>query len=361
MTQDKNLYGCTVDDLKGIMKAAGAPSFRADQLFRWLFYQHVEEIGDMNNVPASLRNWLTQQGYHASLPKVASLQRSEDGRTVKCALSLRDGHRIETVLMRYHRKQSRDRNTVCVSSQVGCAMGCPFCATGHAGFTRNLSAAEIVGQIVRMNELLRNEPEPGRVTNVVYMGMGEPLQNYAEVLQSIRVLHARDGMDIGWRRITLSTCGIVPEIHRLATEALPITLAVSLHSATDAGRDRLVPVNRMWGLSELIDACHAYYRATGRKITFEYTLIEGENDRAEDIQALKRLLFGLHCNVNVIPLNPVAHSELKRSGAAQRFAASLNRAGIEAMVREEMGSRIDAACGQLAGTKGDQDGDSVNQ
>lgn len=350
---DKNLYGYNLEELTKLMKEVSLPTFRGKQLFNWMQGNQAYSFNEMTNIPKSIANTLKGLGYTCALPIVLLKSVSDDQMTMKCLLELEDGQQIETVLMRYRRNSSRNRNTVCVSSQVGCAMACPFCATGNAGFKRNLSTAEIVGQIALMNRLLKEVEPEEKVTNVVYMGMGEPLNNYERVVRSIRLLNESQGLNIGMRRITVSTCGLVPQILRLADEGMQVTLAVSLHAATNEKRDILVPVNKRYPLEELVSACKRYYDVTKRKLTFEYTLIEGENDGEVDAMNLKKLLRDLHCNVNVIPLNVVSHADFKRSHFAKRFVQRLNDLHLEAFIREEMGLGIDAACGQLKGNGGE--------
>ncbi len=345
-----NLYGLTEREMTDLLTGWGQPAFRGTQLFSWVQGKQVEDYSRMVNLPGTLRQELDAH-YSLYLPDVVTMQTSLKNDTQKALLRLEDGLTVETVLMRYRRRDARDRNTVCVSSQVGCAMGCPFCATGQGGLQRSLSAAEILGQIVRMNKLLKKDHPQDKVTNVVFMGMGEPLHNTAAVLKAIRLLGDPGGLNIGARRITVSTCGLVPGIRQLAGEGLGVTLAVSLHGATNEVRDRLVPVNRTYPLEELIDACRDYFETTGRRITFEYALIEGENDRQEDARQLGRLLRGLNCQVNLIPLNPIQDGQYCRSPGVRGFVRLLEGQGIEAVVREEMGADIDAACGQLSSTQ----------
>jgi 23S rRNA (adenine2503-C2)-methyltransferase len=347
-----NLYGFNIEQLDKLMKEENLPSFRAKQLYNWLQKNQVLGWEGMKNIPQAMVQKLKDTGYGCSLPRILNQSTSEDGMTVKCLLELEDGEKIETVLMRYRRSSSRKRNTVCVSSQVGCAMGCPFCATGNAGFKRDLSVAEIVGQIALMNRIIRETEPEEQVTNVVFMGMGEPLQNYDQVIPAIRLINHEQGLNIGMRRITISTCGLVPRILDLAEEGMQVTLAVSLHAATDEKRSKLVPVNKKYPLEQLLSACQIYYEKTKRKITFEYTLIEGENDSEQDALDLKELLKDIHCNINVIPLNVVSHADFRRSRSAHRFAKRLNDLHLEAIIREEMGLGIDAACGQLKGNGG---------
>ncbi len=351
---EKNLFGLSLNQLNDLMKELGFPSYRADQLFEWLHKKQIDTWEEMSNIPKKLKSTLQENGYQLMLPTLVSKHISTDGQTIKCLFSLYDGYTVETVLMNYARDNSRDRRTVCVSSQVGCAMGCPFCATGHQGFYRNLDVSEIVGQVILMNKLVRQKDPIEQVTNLVYMGMGEPLNNYNHVLASVRLLSDAHGLNIGLRRMTISTCGIVPKIYALAAEGLPVTLAVSLHTADNKKRDKLVPINEKYPLASLLKACRYYYEQTKRRITFEYALIAGENDQPSDIIDLQRLLKGLNCHVNIIPLNVVSHAPYKTSLEAERFVEQLKKYHVEAFIREEKGLEIDAACGQLKANEGEK-------
>lgn len=345
----ENLYGVTQNEMKQILTGWGQPAFRGDQLFSWVQGRQVDSFDRMGNLPGPVRERLLAS-YSLYLPGVVRMQSSRASDTQKALLQLEDGLTVETVLMSYRRRDARNRNTVCVSSQVGCAMGCPFCATGQGGLMRSLTAAEIVGQVIRMHKVLQEDRPQDKVTNVVFMGMGEPLHNYDAVVRAIRLLGDPGGLNIGARRITVSTCGLVPGIRRLAREGLAVTLAVSLHSAVNETRDRLVPVNRTWPLDELMDACREYFDLTGRRLTFEYALIAGENDRTGDARDLGKLLRGLNAQVNLIPLNPIREGSYRRSTQALDFVRLLKEQNVEAVIREEMGADIDAACGQLNGT-----------
>jgi 23S rRNA (adenine2503-C2)-methyltransferase len=299
----------------------------------------------MTNLPKSLRERLAQEKTIGVL-EVVDAARSPDGRTRKDLLRLPDGETIEAVLMRYER-----RRTACLSTQVGCAMGCPFCATGQMGLRRDLSGGEIVAQALHFARQLQTDGE--RLTNVVLMGMGEPLANYDASLDAIRRLNHAEGFRLGQRHITLSTVGLVPQIRRLAHEGLQITLAVSLHAATDDLRDQLVPVNRRYGLDALFEACTTYAGRTGRRVSFEWALIAGVNDTPEQAHALAdrlhRALPGPPAHVNLIPLNPSQGYGGSRStdDAVEAFAAILDRRGVPYTVRVRRGAEIEAGCGQL--------------
>ena len=274
-------------------------------------------------------------------------QRSKDG-TRKYLFRLEDGETIECVLMDYARTNSRDRHTVCVSTQVGCAVGCAFCATGLEGFRRNLSVGEIVGQVLDITHYVRQEDPDFQVTNIVFMGMGEPLLNYDRVLRAIQLLNHAQGLKIGMRRMTISTSGVVPQIIQLAKDNPQVGLAVSLHAAQDDVRNQLIPMNRRYPLTQLMEACQEYTQITHRRITFEVALT-AENSKQEDAEAFVRLLKGQFVHVNLIPVNPVEGTGMERPSPElmRRFAQVLEDAGISVSSREERGADIDAACGQL--------------
>jgi len=319
----------------------GEPSFRAQQLFEWIYRSLVFDFAAMSNLPARFRDKLVNVARIQSLLPLESVT-SANGLTSKTLFRLRDGETIETVLMCYE-----GRRTVCVSSQVGCAIGCPFCATGQSGFRRNLSAGEIIGQVLYFGRQVRGESTP--VTNVVLMGMGEPLANYEATWQAIQTLHDRRGLGLGARRFTISTVGLVPGIRRLAREKVMVGLAVSLHAADDALRNRLVPVNKRYPIGKLIEACRDYVQHTGRRVSFEYALIEGINDAHEQARKLGRLLCGVLCHVNLIPLNATAKCNYRPSSRERirAFRRVLNRMGVANTVRLARGIDIQAGCGQL--------------
>ena len=327
----------------------GQPAFRASQLSRHFFGRYTDQAGEMSDVPRDARDPLAQ----ALLPRLLTAERElacDGGTTRKTLWRTFDGALVESVLMRYP-----DRVTMCVSSQAGCGMACPFCATGQAGLTRNLSTAEIVAQVVAGARLLADGEVPGgtgRVSNVVFMGMGEPLANYANVLAAVRRLTdpVPDGMGISQRSVTVSTVGLVPAIARLAAERLSVTLAVSLHAPDDELRDTLVPVNRRWKVAEVLDAAWAYAAATGRRISIEYALIREVNDQAWRADLLGSLLAGRLVHVNLIPLNPTPGSKWTASTpkAEREFVRRLEAHGVPVTVRDTRGREIDGACGQLA-------------
>ena len=324
-------------DLAGFCVSAGFPAYRADQVWRWLYRQWVSDWDAMRNVPAALRAALAERFRldAATLTDAAV----DAGGTRKVLVALRDGERVEAVLL-----PARGRRTVCISCQVGCRFACTFCASGQAGFRRQLSPGEMVGQVLVAARLLRERP-----SHVVFMGMGEPLDNVDAVLRAARILNDPDGLSIGARRITISTCGVIPGIERLAGEGPQFELSVSLHAPDDALRSRLMPVNKRYPLAELLAACGAYARRTGRIVTFEYTLIRGVNDRPEQAAALARLLAPLPCRVNLIPLSEVAEFTAVSAPAetADAFVAELARHGVNATLRRSKGSAVQAACGQL--------------
>jgi 23S rRNA (adenine2503-C2)-methyltransferase len=334
-----DLYELDKGQLGDLLASWREPKFRANQLWDWLYERRVGSFDAMTNIPKSLREKLKTETTLGKL-ELAAEQSSKDG-TVKRLYRLTDGQLIEAVLMAY----DDDRRTACISTQAGCAMGCVFCATGQMGFARNLSAAEIFEQAMLYARDLEAEGE--RLSNVVLMGMGEPFHNYDQSIEAIHRLMADLG--IGARHITVSTVGLVPQIRRFADEGLQVKLAISLHAATDSERSALLPVNKRWPLSELLDACRYYIEKTGRRITFEWALIQGENDTPEQAHALGKLLQGLLCHVNLIPLNPTPGYSGGPSAkqAVDGFIAILAEYGVSATVRVRRGIDIDAGCGQL--------------
>ncbi len=348
-------------DRRAAAERLGHRGFRADQLARHYFGRLTDNPADMTDLPASARDELAR----ALLPRLLTAEREltcDGGSTRKTLWRALDGSYLESVLMRYP-----DRGTMCVSSQAGCGMACPFCATGQAGLTRNLSAAEIVTQVVSGGgALARGEVPggPGRVSNVVFMGMGEPLANYSSVLSAVRRLTdpVPDGVGISQRGVTLSTVGLVPAIRRLAAEQLSVRLAVSLHAPDDGLRDELVPVNQRWKVAEVLDAAWDYAAATGRRVSIEYAMIRNVNDQAWRAEALARLLGGNLAHVNLIPLNPTPGSRWTASDpvVAREFQAILAARGIPVTVRDTRGTEIDGACGQLAASGRQQAGPALS-
>lgn len=313
-------------------------AFRADQIFQWLHQKNVTSFAEMRNLPQSLINQLEEL---AEITVVETVTRREarDG-TVKYLFRLPDGETIESVYLPY----DDDRKSICISSQVGCAMGCAFCATGLSGWKRNLTPGEMVEQIYAVQRDRQVE-----ITNVVLMGMGEPLINYDNSLAAIRLMNHPKGLNIGIRRITLSTCGLTPEIRALAHEDLQLVLAISLHAPNDTLRSEIMPVNRKYPLADLMKACRYYTEITNRRVTFEYALMERVNDQIQHARELVQLLRGMLCHVNLIPINPVKETGISRPDMSQvlKFQQILQTAGIETTLREERGTDIDAACGQL--------------
>jgi len=328
-------------ELADYLAALGQPAYRAEQVWQWLYRRHADSFAGMSNLPKSLRVRLAEEADIAPLRPLA-VQESSDGQTAKTLFALPDGAEIEAVLMRY-----ASRRTLCISTQVGCAMDCPFCATGQMGFRRNLSAGEIVAQVLHYARRLDQTGE--RVTNIVFMGMGEPLANYAATWEAVRRLNDPAGFGLGARHITISTVGLIPAIRQMMKEPEQVGLAVSLHAPTDALRDVLVPVNRRYPLAMLMQACRDYVAATGRRITFEYALMDGINDGDDHADRLAALVKGLLCHVNLIPLNPTPDSPYSGSPDARvrAFRDRLQAAGIPTTVRLRRGVDIQAGCGQL--------------
>ncbi len=340
----KNILSYTPEELKGLMVEIGEPAYRAGQIFSQL-HKGVA-VGEMTNVGKKTKESLAAR-VDCSFPSVRrKLVSALDG-TVKYLFELSDKNCIESVVMKYEHGY-----TICISSQVGCRMGCKFCASTIAGRVRDLEAGELLGQIIAAQRDLGI-----RISNVVMMGIGEPLDNFDNVIKFLRIVNLDEGINIGYRHISLSTCGIVPKIYELAKLDLPITLSVSLHAADDGTRSAIMPVNNSWGVGELLDACREYYKATGRRISFEYTLIRGKNDSADNAVHLANVLNSrlrsrsetMPIHVNLIPVNEVEESGFKSAGrdTVRRFAAELEKRGIRATVRRTLGSDINASCGQL--------------
>lgn len=322
----------------------GEASFRAEQIINWIYKQGVVEFEEMTNLSQGLRNRLEDKAYINKLTEVTRAQ-SKDG-TVKFLFKLKDNKEIETVFLPHQ----KSRNSICISTQVGCGMGCNFCATGQQGLERNLTTGEIISQVLEVQRIMSsNSYDSSLITNIVFMGMGEPLANYDNVLQAINILNSEETLNISMRRMTVSTCGLVPQIKRLADEELQLVLAISLHAAEDEIRSEMMPINERYPLEELITACEYYLNKTNRRITFEYALIDGVNNRRKDAKKLAQLLSGLLCHVNLIPVNPVEELGLSRPNreAIEEFKEVLSQYNIQATVRQERGKDIEAACGQL--------------
>ena len=317
------------------MKELGEPAFRGKQIFVWL-HKGVTSFDDMTNLSKSLREKLKEH-YFITVPKVERKLVSQIDGTIKYLWRLDDGNCIETVLMKY-----KHGNSVCISTEVGCKMGCVFCASTQAGFVRRLKASEILDHVL-FTQIDSGEP----ISNIVLMGIGEPLDNYDNVMKFLHLVNHPDGMNIGMRHISLSTCGLVEQIDRLAESDLQLTLSVSLHAPDDETRNKLLPINRSTGVEKLMKACRAYFEKTGRRISFEYAMIDGVNDSDWQADLLAKYLKGMPGHVNLIGLNDIKESPLKPSKRVAAFQKRLESRGVTATVRRKLGSDIDAACGQL--------------
>ncbi len=332
-----NLRSMTLAELAEVLKELGQPAFRAKQVYSWL-HKGVRSMEEMTNLPQALRLQL-EQTYPLHPPQVVKKQESRQDGTIKYLWRLSDGNCVETVLMRYHYG-----NTVCISTEVGCRMGCAFCASTLGGLVRRLEPNEMLEQVL-FTQIDSGLP----VSHIVLMGIGEPLDNFDNVMRFLELVNSPEGMNISMRHISLSTCGLVPKIDELAKKKLQLTLSVSLHAPNDAIRDRIMPVNKAYPTEELVDACRRYYEATSRRISFEYAMIDGVNDTEAAAKELRRRLKGLPAHFNLIPLNHVEESPLKPSSrkAVARFQQILEDGGITATVRRTLGGDIDASCGQL--------------
>ena len=332
-----NLKSCTLPELQTLFKEMGEPAFRAKQVYQWL-HRGVRTYSEMTNLSQGLRQKLEER-YPIQAPKVVRKQESKKDGTIKYLWQLADGNCVETVLMRYHYG-----NTVCISTEVGCLMGCAFCASTLGGLVRRLEPYEMLDQVL-FTQIDSGLP----VSHIVLMGIGEPLDNFDHVMRFLELVNSEDGMNISMRHISLSTCGLVPKIDELAKRKLQISLAISLHGSNDEIRNRIMPVNKAYPIEELLAACRRYYDATSRRIHFEYAMIDGLNDGETHARELLRRLKGLPAHVNLIPLNHVEESPLKPSSrqAVARFQQILNDGGVTATVRRTLGGDIDASCGQL--------------
>lgn len=346
----QNLKDLLPDELQEWLLAEGQPKYRSAQILRWVYARGVEDFGVMTDLSKDLRQKLDELAVIPSLTLRRSVE-SQNRDTRKYLFDLPNGGEIESVQMRYQHPEDKGpgRVAVCISSQVGCAMGCNFCASGVMGLKRHLSTWEIVDQVLQIQNSIRDQGE--RVANVVFMGLGEPLHNYDEVLRAVQLLNLSNGLGIGMRHLTISTSGLVPQIYQLADEGYPIRLAISLHAVRDDLRSQMMPVNQRWNIATLLEACGVYCNKTGRRVTFEYILLDGMNDSEEEASELVALLerHKIRSLVNLIPWNPVDGVEYKRSEprAIKRFQNIVERAGIRCTVRQEKGADIDAACGQL--------------
>lgn len=333
-----DIKSLTLEELRTELSGKGEKAFRADQLYQWMHEKLAEGFSEMSNLSKAFREWLETEYEYVTL-EIVEVQRSKLDGTCKYLFRLPDGHVIESVLMRYHHG-----NSVCISSQVGCRMGCRFCASTIGGLERNLRPSEMLEQIYRIQK-----DSGERVSNVVVMGTGEPLDNYDNLVRFIRLLSHEKGLNISQRNITVSTCGIVPGIRRLAEEQLTITLALSLHAVTQEKRRELMPIANRYELSEVLGACGYYFEKTGRRLTLEYSLVSGVNDSEEDAKALSKLASPLRAHVNLIPVNPVTERNFvqPKEKIIDNFKKNLEKYGINATLRREMGRDIDGACGQL--------------
>ncbi len=333
----EHLRSMTLPELGQLFKELGQPAFRAKQVYTWL-HKGARSYEEMTNLPKALRDTL-QERFPLLTPEVVRKQESQKDGTIKYLWKLSDGNCVETVLMRYHYG-----NTVCISTEVGCRMGCAFCASTLGGLVRKLEPYEMLDQV------LFTQVDSGLpISHIVLMGIGEPLDNFDNVMRFLELVNSPEGMNISMRHISLSTCGIIPGIDRLAEKKLQLTLSVSLHAPTDEIRDTIMPVNKAYPTEELLQACRRYYETTGRRISFEYAMIGGVNDTPQAAKTLLKRLKGLPAHMNLIPLNHVEESPLKPSTrqAVQQFQKLLEEGGIPATVRRTLGSDIDASCGQL--------------
>ncbi|MDR2592489.1 MAG: 23S rRNA (adenine(2503)-C(2))-methyltransferase RlmN [Chitinispirillales bacterium] len=338
----KNLKNLTLLQLEDFVLSLGEQRFRAKQIFKWMYQKRLPDFSEMTNMPKALRASLSERASIAKLRPVRVLE-SSVGDAVKFAFALEDSdYAVESVLL-----TDGDRRTACLSSQLGCGLGCAFCETAKLGFIRNLTPSEILGQLVGMNDYQAARGDRV-VTNIVFMGMGEALGNYENFMTALSVIMHEDAFNVGARRITVSTAGVVPHIDRLMGEGLTIGLAISLNAWNDGMRGELMPINRKYPIASLVEAAKRYYGRTGRRVTFEYVLIEGKTDTAEAAEALFKLLGGFPCKVNLIPVNPVDPGlSAPGDGAVQRFADALYERGVAATIRKSRGRDVFGACGQL--------------
>ena len=333
----KNIKDYDLKELKEELTKIGEKPFRAEQIFKWLYQEKVKKFGEMTNLSLELRKKL-EENYTICNYKILKKQESKDG-TIKYLFDVLDGNAIETVLMSYHHGYS-----ICVSSQIGCKMGCKFCASTGINFVRDLTSGEIVEQILAV------EQDTGfRISNVVFMGIGEPLNNYDNVINAIKIINNPKGLNIGARHISISTSGLVPRIYKLAEENIQCTLSISSHATNDEKRSSMMPINNAFNIAKLMEACKYYIEKTHRRISFEYALAKDNNDNLEDAKELVKLLKGMLCHVNLIPINKIENGQYTKSSNENimKFRDYLNDHGIVATIRRELGSDIDAACGQL--------------
>lgn len=333
----KNIKDYNLDELKEKVADLGEKPYRAEQIFKWIYVDNVTSFDDMTNLSLELREKLKSE-FDLHIFKILKKQESKDG-TKKYLFDVLDGNAIESVLMEY-----KHGKTICVSSQIGCKMGCKFCASTGVKFARSLSAGEIVEQLLAVQR-----DENIKISNLVFMGIGEPLDNYDNVMKAIKILNNQKGINMGARHISISTSGLVPKIYKLADENLQCTLSISLHSASNEKRSEMMPINNTYNIEELMKACRYYIEKTNKRISFEYALAKENNDNLEDAKALVKLLKGMICHVNLIPINKIEDGKYSKSTNENimKFRDYLNEKGIVATIRRELGSDIDAACGQL--------------
>ena len=333
----KNIKDFNIEELKQELVNLGEKPFRAEQIFKWIFEENVTSFDEITNISLELRKKIKKE-YTLCVFNIIKKQVASDG-TIKYLFDVLDGNAIETVLMKYHHGYS-----ICVSSQIGCKMGCKFCASTGIAFIRSLTSGEIVEQLLAVER-----DEKIKISNIVFMGIGEPLDNYENVVNAIRIINNQKGINIGARHISVSTSGLVPKIYKLAEENIQCTLSISLHATTDEQRSKMMPVNNLYNIEELLQACKDYIAKTNRRISFEYALAKENNDNLEDAKRLVKLLKGMNCHVNLIPINKIENGSFDKSSNENimKFRDYLNNHGIVATIRRELGSDIDAACGQL--------------
>ncbi len=333
----KNIKEYNLDELQNELVALGEKKYRAEQIFKWLYVDKVKEFDEMTNLSIELREKLKKE-YTMCNFKILKKQEASDG-TKKYLFDVLDGNAIESVLMEYHHGK-----TICVSSQIGCKMGCKFCASTGIKFIRSLTCGEIVEQILAVEQDIGD-----KISNIVFMGIGEPFDNYDNVMKAIKIINNQKGLNIGARHISISTSGLVPMIYKFADEELQCTLSISLHATNDAKRSSMMPINNRYNIEELMEACKYYINKTNKRISFEYALAKDNNDNLDDAKELVKLLKGMLCHVNLIPINKIENGDYVKSTNENiiRFRDYLNKNGIVATIRRELGSDIDAACGQL--------------
>ena len=333
----KNIKEYNLDELQNELVALGEKKYRAEQIFKWLYVDKVKEFDEMTNLSIELREKLKKE-YTMCNFKILKKQEASDG-TKKYLFDVLDGNAIESVLMEYHHGK-----TICVSSQIGCKMGCKFCASTGIKFIRSLTCGEIVEQVLAVEQDIGD-----KISNIVFMGIGEPFDNYDNVMKAIKIINNQKGLNIGARHISISTSGLVPMIYKFADEELQCTLSISLHATNDAKRSSMMPINNRYNIEELMEACKYYINKTNKRISFEYALAKDNNDNLDDAKELVKLLKGMLCHVNLIPINKIENGNYVKSTNENiiRFRDYLNKNGIVATIRRELGSDIDAACGQL--------------